>query len=75
MVKKAFISILVFILFLSLGGCGKTTVSETKDKKIKVGIRSSELRTWEFIKKKAKKEGLDIELVNFNASVDPNQAS
>jgi D-methionine transport system substrate-binding protein len=74
MVKKAFISILVFILFLSLGGCGKTTVSETKDKKIKVGIRSSELRTWEFIKKKAKKEGLDLELVNFNASVDPNQA-
>lgn len=74
MVKKIFISILVFILFLSLVGCGKTTESEAKDKKIKVGIRSSELRTWEFIKEQAKKQGLEIELVLFNATVDPNQA-
>ncbi|AEH49411.1 MetQ/NlpA family ABC transporter substrate-binding protein [Parageobacillus thermoglucosidasius] len=73
MVKKAFISILAFILVFSLAGCGKTAGSEAKDKKIKVGIRSSELRTWEFIKEKAKKEGLDLELVTFNASVDPNQ--
>jgi D-methionine transport system substrate-binding protein len=74
--KKVFISILVFILSLSLVGCTKSAESESKEKgtkKIKVGIRSSELRTWEFIKEKAKKEGLDIELVTFNASVDPNQ--
>ncbi|MBA4535938.1 MetQ/NlpA family ABC transporter substrate-binding protein [Bacillus aquiflavi] len=69
--KKCSFSFLIIMLTLSLIGCGKSVEGDTK--KVKVGIRSSELRTWEFIKEKALKEGLEIEIVNFNASVDPNQ--
>ncbi|MGF9887438.1 MetQ/NlpA family ABC transporter substrate-binding protein [Priestia megaterium] len=73
MKKPIFLLLLVFILAIT--GCSNPSSSaNSKEAKIKVGIRSSELRTWEFIKEKAKKHGLDIELVNFSSAYDPNQA-
>ncbi|MGG3122362.1 MetQ/NlpA family ABC transporter substrate-binding protein [Priestia megaterium] len=73
MKKPIFLLLLLFILVIT--GCSNSSSSaNSKEAKIKVGIRSSELRTWEFIKEKAKKKGLDIELVNFSSAYDPNQA-
>lgn len=73
MKKPIFLLLLLFILTIT--GCSNSLSSaNSKEAKIKVGIRSSELRTWEFIKEKAKKQGLDIELVNFSSAYDPNQA-
>ncbi|MFU7591675.1 MetQ/NlpA family ABC transporter substrate-binding protein [Priestia sp. RMT2NF4] len=73
MKKPIFLLLLLFILAIT--GCSNSSSSaNSKEAKIKVGIRSSELRTWEFIKEKAKKQGLDIELVNFSSAYDPNQA-
>ncbi|MEH7581673.1 MetQ/NlpA family ABC transporter substrate-binding protein, partial [Priestia megaterium] len=73
MKKPIFLLLLLFTLAIT--GCSNSSSSaDSKEAKIKVGIRSSELRTWEFIKEKAKKQGLDIELVNFSSAYDPNQA-
>jgi D-methionine transport system substrate-binding protein len=73
MKKPIFLLLLLFILAIT--GCSNSLSSaDSKEAKIKIGIRSSELRTWEFIKEKAKIQGLDIELVNFSSAYDPNQA-
>ncbi|MEI3607727.1 MetQ/NlpA family ABC transporter substrate-binding protein [Pseudogracilibacillus sp. SE30717A] len=72
MSKKRGILTLLVIGLLLLVGCSKSTSSN--DDAIKVGIRSSELRTWEYLKDRAKEEGLDIELVHFSSTYDPNEA-
>lgn len=60
---------LIALLFL-LVACAK---ADEKDA-VKVGIRSSELKTWEYIKKQAAKEDINLDLVTFSAQYDPNQA-
>lgn len=60
---------LITLLFL-LVACAK---ADEKDA-VKVGIRSSELKTWEYIKKQAAKEDVNLDLVTFSAQYDPNQA-
>ena len=57
----------------SSGSASDATKSESEKTKVKVGIRASELKTWEFLKEKAAKEGIELELVNFSAAVDPDQ--
>ncbi|MED3725986.1 MetQ/NlpA family ABC transporter substrate-binding protein [Priestia filamentosa] len=72
--KKGLGWIVAFLLCMGfLIGCQEKTAS-TSEQTIKVGIRTSELKTWEFIKSKAKEEGLNIDIVTFTAAVDPNQA-
>ncbi|MFP7733451.1 MetQ/NlpA family ABC transporter substrate-binding protein [Priestia aryabhattai] len=72
---KKTIFLLLLLFTLAITGCSNpSSGASSKEDKIKVGIRSSELRTWEFIKEKAKKQGLNIELVNFSSAYDPNQA-
>lgn len=61
---------IVLIISLLLGACG----NKDEDSVIKVGIRSSEIKTWEYIKEKAADKGIELELVNFSAQYDPNQA-
>lgn len=46
---------------------------ETKDKKVKVGI-VGESKEWDYVKKEAAKEGIDIELVQFDSYTLPNAA-
>ncbi|MFD2130462.1 MetQ/NlpA family ABC transporter substrate-binding protein [Pseudogracilibacillus auburnensis] len=62
-----------FIVLLVVIGCSKGNAS-IEEGPIKVGIRSSELRTWEYLEERAKEEGLDIELVHFSSTYDPNEA-
>ncbi|EON71839.1 MetQ/NlpA family ABC transporter substrate-binding protein [Lysinibacillus sphaericus] len=69
MKKTQYLIGLLTLLFL-LVACAK---AEEKDV-VKVGIRSSELKTWEYIKEQAAKENLELELVTFSAQFDPNQA-
>lgn len=77
MKKWIFAIVLIFAVFLT--GCTSDSASnsansDTKKEKVKVGIRSSELKTWEYLKKKAETEGIEIEIVNFSSAVDPDQA-
>lgn len=66
---------IMLILGLFVTGCSSNSSNAEGEKtKVKVGIRSSELRTWDFIKEQAKKQGVDIEIVNFSSAYDPNQA-
>lgn len=76
--KKWLLPILL-VLGVFLTGCSSDSSSGSAKKadektKVKVGIRASELKTWEFLKKKAKKEGIDLEIVNFSSAYDPDQA-
>ncbi|KZE51973.1 methionine ABC transporter substrate-binding protein [Brevibacillus parabrevis] len=66
--KKLAISILLTLVTIVAAGCG----SASDQKSLKIGIRGSESRTWEFVKEQAAKQGLAIELVQFNANVNPN---
>ncbi|MFJ7917598.1 MULTISPECIES: MetQ/NlpA family ABC transporter substrate-binding protein [unclassified Lysinibacillus] len=67
--KLNYILGLMALLFL-LVACAKANEKET----VKVGIRSSELETWEYIKEQAAKEDISLDLVTFSAQYDPNQA-
>ncbi|GAB0168660.1 MetQ/NlpA family ABC transporter substrate-binding protein [Lysinibacillus sp. CTST325] len=67
--KLNYILGLIALLFL-LVACAKADEKDT----VKVGIRSSELKTWEYIKEQAAKEDINLDLVTFSAQYDPNQA-
>ncbi|MGG3859017.1 MetQ/NlpA family ABC transporter substrate-binding protein [Metabacillus fastidiosus] len=72
--KKITIFTILTLIILLAGCSSNSTNTQEKDEKIKVGIRNYELRTWEFLKEQAKKEGLEIEIVNFSSAYDPNEA-
>lgn len=63
----------LWIVLLLLAGCSTKHDAE-EDETIRVGIRSSELRTWEYIEEQAEEADLDIELVQFSSAYDPNEA-
>lgn len=69
MKKIQYIIGLLSLLFL-LVACTKSEENDV----VKVGIRSSEIKTWEYIKEQAAKEQIHLELVTFSAQYDPNQA-
>jgi len=71
--KKCIFPILL-LLSLLLVACSDDTSAESEQVKVKVGIRNSELRTWEYLKDQAEKEGIELEIVNFSSAYDPNQA-
>ncbi|WP_342441057.1 MetQ/NlpA family ABC transporter substrate-binding protein [Lysinibacillus sp. FSL K6-0075] len=68
--KKLKYVIGLFTLLFLLAACAEADEKDT----VKVGIRSSELKTWEYVKEQASKEGINLELVTFSAQYDPNQA-
>jgi len=83
-VKKLLI---VFTLMLSvagiLAGCGSEESSEKsasgnekaqEEVTLKIGLNGSGVPIWEFVKKKAAKEGINLELVEFSDYVRPNLA-
>lgn len=69
--KRMLVTIWV-VLFLFVGCSSKSGASD--EETIRVGIRSSESKTWEYLTEKAKEEGLNIELVPFSSAYDPNDA-
>lgn len=66
--------VLLLLVSLFIAACSNNTKGKEVDEVVKVGIRGSELRTWEFIKEQAKEQGIEIELVNFSSAYDPNEA-
>jgi D-methionine transport system substrate-binding protein len=68
------LTLFIILIFLSILTACSSESSNAEGEVVKVGIRSSELRTWEFIKEKAKEEGIVLEIVNFSSTYDPNQA-
>ncbi|NQD67854.1 MetQ/NlpA family ABC transporter substrate-binding protein [Bacillus haikouensis] len=72
-ISLASIAILLFTLILS--GCSGDSVSGSEDKKVvKVGVNGSGVPIWDYMKEKAAKEGIEIEIVEFADYVRPNQA-
>lgn len=68
---KKSILFIIFLFSLLVAGC---SIISSGNETVKVGIRNSELQTWEYLKKKAKEEGIELEIVNFSSAVDPNEA-
>ncbi len=69
---KKLLFVLASILLIVTGCSNKT--STPVEKTIKVGISGSDTRVWDFVKEKAKKEGINIEIVKFSDYIQPNLA-
>ncbi|PFA69776.1 methionine ABC transporter substrate-binding protein [Bacillus sp. AFS015802] len=68
-------SIAILLITLILSGCSGNSASGSGDKEVvKVGVNGSGVPIWEYMKEKAAKEGIDIEIVEFADYVRPNQA-
>lgn len=65
---KKLLSFAFFTVLLLTVGCSKD--NET----IKIGVSGTDNRIWDFVAKKAEKEGLEIEIVSFSDYVQPNLA-
>jgi D-methionine transport system substrate-binding protein len=73
--RKLLLSIIIFTLAVLGAGCSEEKTSSGKEtKEIKLGISGTDTRIWDFIAKKAEKEGIDIEIVKFSDYVAPNTA-
>ncbi|MCM3728963.1 MetQ/NlpA family ABC transporter substrate-binding protein [Neobacillus cucumis] len=76
--KKLLFTIIILALAVLGAGCS----SQSGDKKasgkesvtVKVGISGTDTRQWDYVAKKAKKEGINIEIVKFSDYVAPNTA-
>ncbi|WP_175990293.1 MetQ/NlpA family ABC transporter substrate-binding protein [Bacillus sp. Marseille-Q1617] len=69
------LSLAVLLFTLILSGCSGDKASGSGEKEVvKVGLNGSGVPIWEYIKEKAAKEGIEIELVEFADYVRPNQA-
>lgn len=68
-------SIAILLITLILSGCSGNSASGSGEKEVvKVGVNGSGVPIWEYMKEKAAKEGIDIEIVEFADYVRPNQA-
>lgn len=76
--KKLLFTIIMVALAVLGAGCS----SQSKDKAasgkesvtVKLGISGTDTRQWDYVAKKAKKEGINIEIVKFSDYVAPNTA-
>jgi len=73
MYKKIGLSLIAVLLFALLSACKGETASDEK-KVVKIGVTGTDGQVWDIIKKKAAKEGITIELVEFSDYTLPNQA-
>lgn len=76
--KKLLLSLILVTLALFSAACSGQSgdAKEAKDetKQIKIGVSGTDTRVWDFVAEKAKKEGIDIEVVTFSDYVLPNTA-
>lgn len=83
--KKIVFSLLLSVLLIGgiLTGCSSQETQTTAPKevakkqetvKVKVGVNGSGVQIWDFIKEKAAKEGIEIEILEFADYVRPNLA-
>jgi D-methionine transport system substrate-binding protein len=69
------VSLAVLLFTFILTGCSGDKASGSKEKQVvKVGVNGSGVPIWDYIKEKAAKEGIEIEIVEFADYVRPNQA-
>lgn len=75
--KKILLAIVVLSLAIFSAACSSSQANSSgKDKEVtvKVGVSGSDTRIWDYIAKKAKKEGINIKVVTFSDYVQPNTA-
>lgn len=73
--KKLLLSIIIITLAIIGAGCAEEKTSEGKEStNVKLGVSGTDTRIWDFVAKKAKKEGINIEIVSFSDYVAPNTA-
>lgn len=75
MKKLSLLVMSVLALALIIGGCGAQKAAAVPEKPIKVGVTAGpHAEIMEVVKKVAEKEGLKIEIVEFNDYIQPNVA-
>ncbi|WP_150284415.1 MetQ/NlpA family ABC transporter substrate-binding protein [Rummeliibacillus sp. TYF-LIM-RU47] len=75
--KKCLLSILVLSLVIFTAACSSESSgkeADGKSKTYKIGITGTDTQIWDYVAKKAAKEGIKIKLVSFNDYVLPNTA-
>lgn len=72
--KKLLLSIIIITLAIIGAGCAEKTSEGKETTTVKLGVSGTDTRIWDFVAKKAKKEGIDIEIVSFSDYVAPNTA-
>ncbi|MDQ1000706.1 D-methionine transport system substrate-binding protein [Neobacillus niacini] len=73
--KKLLLSIIIIALAIIGAGCAEEKTSEGKESTtVKLGVSGTDTRIWDFVAKKAEKEGINIEIVSFSDYVAPNTA-
>ncbi|MET3576165.1 MetQ/NlpA family ABC transporter substrate-binding protein [Bhargavaea ullalensis] len=73
--KKLWLLALALVTALALTACGNANAdSKEKPVKVKIGVNGADGAQWPILKEKAKKEGIDIELVEFADYTLPNNA-
>lgn len=80
MKKLLILAVSIFVL-IAAAACGtdngdskKASGNSSAEKTVKVGISPAEQPTWELMKKLAKKQNINIQIVKFNDYVQPNLA-
>lgn len=73
--KKLAKLFIVLLAVWALAACGNESASgDSKTVKVRIGVTGTDGEVWPLLKEKAKKEGIDIELVEFSDYTLPNQA-
>lgn len=73
--KKCVVLCLILIFAITLGGCVSTEKSLKEDKVIKIGVTAGpHAEILEEVKKVAERDGIKIEIVEFNDYIQPNAA-
>ena len=72
--KKIFLLAIISILAILSAACSSQSNEKAETVKIKLGVSGTDTRIWDFVGEKAKKEGIDIEVVTFSDYVLPNTA-
>jgi D-methionine transport system substrate-binding protein len=72
--KKLLLSIIIITLAIISAACSEKTSEGKESTTVKLGVSGTDTRIWDFIAKKAEKEGINIEIVSFSDYVAPNTA-
>lgn len=72
--KKFLLSIIILTLAIFSAACSSKTSGKEQEVKLKVGVNGSDSRVWDYVAKKAEKEGIKVEIVSFADYVQPNLA-
>ena len=72
--KKLLLVAIISLLAIFSVACSGQTENKKETTKIKLGVSGTDTRIWDFVAEKAKKEGIEIEVVTFSDYVLPNTA-